>query len=265
MEGYEDLLAAFSASCRVDANQARGSCTIIHSKDGHTYALTNFHVVANNVKYGTEWDSLLQKDIKRELKDAVQILFPRMSKTNDVIGHATVSADIVLYNKEQDIALLKFRDETPYPTIKWYNKEDAKDVPILSRVAAIGAALGQKPIVTLGLLNGKQIEIDNYEYWMSGAQSIFGNSGGGLFVLNGDEWNFLGIPSRIAVQPMGFTSQAITHMGYFIPLHRIYEWIDDNCYQFLYDDDYTYEQCEKLREEKTKNELVKLLTKKENA
>ena len=42
MEGYEDLIAAFSASCRVDANQARGSCTIIHSKDGHTYALTNF-------------------------------------------------------------------------------------------------------------------------------------------------------------------------------------------------------------------------------
>ena len=66
MEGYEDLIAAFSASCRVDANQARGSCTIIHSKDGHTYALTNFHVVGNNIKYGTVWDSLLQKDVKKE-------------------------------------------------------------------------------------------------------------------------------------------------------------------------------------------------------
>ena len=63
---------------------------------------------------------------------------------------------------------------------------------------------------------------------------------------------------------MGFANQAITHMGYFIPLHRIYEWLDDNCYQFLYDDVFTSEQCEIMREEKTKNELVKLLAKKEN-
>ena len=259
------LIEAFKSSCRVDANQARGSCTIIHSKNGSTFALTNFHVVANNVKYGTIWDSLLQKDVKRELKDAVQILFPRMDKHNDVIGHATVTADIVLYDKEQDIALLKFRDETPYPAVEWHPVDGVKHIPILTRVAAIGAALGGKPIATEGLLNGKQIEIDNYEYWMSGAQSIFGNSGGGLFVQVDDEWTFLGIPSRIAVQPMGFANQAITHMGYFIPLFRIYEWLDDNCYQFLYDDEFTSEQCDKLRDEKTKNELVKLLAKKENA
>ena len=258
------LIEAFKSSCRVDANQARGSCTIIYSSGGNTFALTNFHVVANNVKYGTIWDSLLQKDVKRELKDAVQILFPRMDKHNDVIGHATVTADIVLYNKEQDIALLKFRDETPYPAVIWHPKEGVKHIPILTRVAAIGAALGGKPIATEGLLNGKQIEIDNYEYWMSGAQSIFGNSGGGLFVKVNDEWTFLGIPSRIAVQPMGFSNQAITHMGYFIPLFRIYDWLDDNCYQFLYDTEFTSEQCDEMREEKTKNELVKLLAKKEN-
>lgn len=258
------LVEAFKSSCRVDANQAKGSCTIIYSGGGETFALTNFHVIGNNIKYGTYWDSLLHIDIKKELKDAVQILFPRMDKHNDVIGHATVTADIVLYDKEQDIALLKFRDETPYPAVMWHPKEDVKNVPILSRVAAIGAALGQKPIATEGLLNGKQIEIDNYEYWMSGAQSIFGNSGGGLFVLKDSEWFFLGIPSRIAVQPMGFANQAITHMGYFIPLFRIYDWLEDNCYQFLYDDKFTSEQCDTMREEKTKNELVKLLTKKEN-
>ena len=258
------LIEAFKSSCRVDAKEARGSCTIIYSGNGDTFALTNFHVIGNNIKYGTVWDSLLQKDVKKELKDAVQILFPRMDKHNDVIGHATVTADIVLYDKEQDMALLKFRDDTPYPAIMWHPKEGVKHVPILSRVAAIGAALGQKPIATEGLLNGKQIEIDNYEYWMSGAQSIFGNSGGGLFVQVEDNWLFLGIPSRIAVQPMGFANQAITHMGYFIPLFRIYDWLDDNCYQFLYDAKFTSEQCDVMREEKSKNELVKLLAKKDN-
>ena len=262
MDGHEDLIAAFSASCRVDAKGARGSCTIIYSKDDETFALTNFHVVANNIKYGTAWDPLLQTDKKTELRDVSQILFPRINKNNDIIGYATVDADIVMYHKEQDIALLKFRDETVYPVIKWYPRDDVKKIPILSDVACIGAALGQKPIVTEGLLNGKQIEIDNYEYWLSGAQSIFGNSGGGLFILKDDKWCFLGIPSRIAVQPMGFTAQAITHMGYFIPLHRIYDWLEDNCYQFLYDDTFTSEQCTTMREGKAKTELVKLLAKK---
>jgi len=261
IKGYKDLIEAFSASCRVDATEAKGSCTIVYSKEGETYALTNFHVVEKNIKYGTVWDSLLQKDVKKELKDAVQVLFPRVDINYDIIGEATAYADIVLYNKEQDIALLKFRDNTKYPVVKWFPKDGARNAPILSKVAAIGAALGQKPIVTEGFLNGKQIEIDNYEYWMSGAQSIFGNSGGGLFILVDSEWKFLGIPSRIAVQPMGFTGVPITHMGYFIPIHRIYEWLDENCYQFLYDKEYTSEQCKEMRDEKAQNELIKLLSK----
>ena len=264
MKGHKNLVAAFSASCRVDAKNARGSCTIIYSKNGETYVITNFHVVQNNIKYGTAWDPLLQRDKKTELRDKAQILFPRMNKNNDVIGWSTVDADIEMYHKEQDMTLLKFRDETVYPVVKWYARDKIKSIPILSDIACIGAALGQKPIATLGLLNGKQIEIDNYEYWMSGAQSIFGNSGGGLFILDDEDWFFLGIPSRTAVQPMGFTAQAITHMGYFIPLHRIYDWLDDNCYQFLYDETFTSEQCEKMREEKAKNELLKLLAKHEN-
>lgn len=263
MEG-SSLIDAWKASCRVDAKNARGSCTIIYSQNGETYVLTNFHVIANNIKYGTAWDPLLQRDKKTELRDVAQVLFPRVDDKDDIIGYATVDADIVMYHKEQDIALLKFRDKTPYPTVKWYDKDGAENVPILSKMVCIGAALGQKPIATEGRLNGKQIEIDNYEYWMSGAQSIFGNSGGGMFVNEKDELFFLGIPSRIAVQPMGFTAQAITHMGYFIPLHRIYTWLDDNCYQFLYDDKFTSEQCEKMREDVAKNELLKLLAKHEN-
>jgi len=257
-----DLLAALNSSCRVDANQARGSATIIYSKGGETYALTNFHVVENNIKYTTAWDPLLQRDKKVELRDVVEVMFPRINSKKSIVGFSTVLADVELYHKEQDIAILKFRDEKEYPIVKWYPKDEVKDIQYCSRIAAIGAALGLKPIVTEGMLNGKEVEINNYEYWMSTAQSIFGNSGGGLFIHSGDVWYFLGIPSRIAVQPMGFSAQAITHMGYFIPLHRIYGWLEDNCYQFLYDENFTSKQCEKLRKEKSEAELMQLLAKK---
>jgi len=260
--GYKKLLKAYEASCRVDAKQARGSCTIIYSKNKETFALTNFHVIERNLSYKEVFDSLLQKDVKNEYKEHVEVLFPRMSGDR-VSGHSTVLADIILYERQQDIALLKFRDKNEYPYAEFYPEDTCKDVPMLSTLACIGAALGQKPIATFGHLNGVQIEIDNFEYWMSSAPSIFGNSGGGIFVLDDEQkWLFLGIPSRISVVPMGFTANAVTHMGYFIPLFRIYDWLEENCYQFLYNDEFTSEECDEMRQEKIEEDLIKLLAKK---
>jgi len=206
---YASLIDSYKASCRVEAVKARGSCTIIYSKNGETYALTNFHVIEKNIEYKEIWDGLLQKDVKKEFKKTVEILYPRV-EGDRVIGYSTVLADIILHHEQQDIALLKFRDKIDFVTAVWYPKEEAMDVPILTPLACIGAALGEKPIVTFGHLNGIQIEIDNFEYWMSSAPSIFGNSGGGVFALKDDQWLFLGIPSRISVVPMGFTAQAVT-------------------------------------------------------
>jgi len=85
---------------------------------------------------------------------------------------------------------------------------------------------------------------------MSSAQTIFGNSGGAIFRWSQSrkKYEFIGIPSRISVQPMGFSADAITHMGYFIPIERVYKLLDDNCYQFIYDKNYTIKQCKKMRD-----------------
>jgi S1-C subfamily serine protease len=259
---YDNLLERYKASCRVDANEARGSATIIYSKDGMTYALTNYHVIAKNINHKAVWDNILQKKVTKEFTDAVQVLYPRVDGDR-ILGYETAMADIILHDEQQDIALLKIRDIKTFPSTDWYPKDKAEDVPILVPLACIGAALGTKPTATFGHLNSKQNEIDQFEYWMSSAPSIFGNSGGGVFAYDqeSDRWLFLGIPSRIAVQPMGFGAQAITHMGFFIPVFRIFEWLEENCYQFLYDESYTPEQCKDLRERKKELELAKLLSK----
>ena len=101
--------------------------------------------------------------------------------------------------------------------------------------------------------------IDNYEYWLSTAPSIYGNSGGGVFAPQDGEWGFIGIPSRIAVTG-GWSSQAITHLGYFIPIHRIYKWLEDECFQFIYDDSFTIGQCEKLRQEKKQLKRMEMIS-----
>ena len=246
----QDLLCnGYACSCRVSANKARGSATIIYSKKGSTFALTNHHVVESNISYKNVWDNVLKKEVKKEFTEVVEILFPRLVNSH-VVGYSTTLADILAYDAHQDIALLKFRDVSPYPSVRLYPREKAKEVPFLATLACVGAALGQAPIVTFGNLNGKQIEIDNYEYWLSSAPSIFGNSGGGVFYLENDQWFFVGIPSRISVVPLGFGANVVTHMGYFIPLYRIYNFLEENYYQFLYDENYTEEQCAKMREER---------------
>ena len=54
----------------------------------------------------------------------------------------------------------------------------------------------------------------------------------------------------MSIRPMGFSADAITHMGYFIPVDRIYYLLEKNDYQFIYDDSYSIDQCKKARDKK---------------
>ena len=77
--------------------------------------------------------------------------------------------------------------------------------------------MGHSPIHTFGHLNGFDDVIDNYPYILSSAPTIFGNSGGSLYVVseNGDEKvYFIGVPSRIAVVGWFGGADAITHMSF---------------------------------------------------
>lgn len=261
MKNRKEFLKCYKASCRVQTPKALGSATIVYSKDGETFIITNHHVVENCIEYKEVWSNIMKKKVQKEFTKTVEILFPNLEEDR-VREYINVLADIVIYDKEQDMALIKIRNSKDYPAVKWYPKDKVKMLPMCSDLVCIGAALGEKPIVTEGLLNGIEREIDNYEYWLSSAASIYGNSGGGVYTIDEEgNWFFLGIPSRIAVTG-SFVAQAITHMGYFIPLHRIYKWLEDNCYQYIYDENFTKAQCDELREAKKEEGLIKQLIKK---
>lgn len=241
---------------RIRSKGGRGSGTIIHSSAWGTYLLSNHHVVEGNIEYKEVWDELLERDIKKEFTSIVEVDISRLNPGGTVKGVITTDADIVISNQQQDLALLRLRDDTLFPTARLYPEQLSGTIPILSELACSGAAMGEKPIVTMGLLNGMQIEIDNFEYWLSSAPSIFGNSGGAVFTPHEGAWHYVGMPSRIRVAIMGFAADAITHMGYFIPVCRIYRWLRENCYEFLWDPQVTKEQCDKRREEKRERELA---------
>jgi len=243
---------------RIMCEKAGGSGTILYSKAGEsgeyeTYALTCHHVIEEAIQIKEEWDALLGRSAKKEFRSTVRVEFFKYRNGCRAARTESVDADIVAWNKQNDLAIVKLRmDDQPPFVANFYPKARTKEIQLFDRVHAVGCALLHAPIVTSGTITSMSDEIDNLSYWMSNAQIIFGNSGGAVFHENERGFEFVGVPSRVAVYGW---SNAVTHLGYFSDIERIYRWLDEEFFQFLYDAEYTPKRCEALREEKRSREL----------
>lgn len=254
------------STVRVRTDTAGGSGTVLHSKQNakgefETYVLTNHHVVNDAIEVKKVWDSRLGRDVKRDIRSTVSVEYFKYNNFSHCIGNYGIEADIMAYIEEEDMALLKLRDkEKPADNVaNMIPKEEIRTIRMFDRVYCCGAALGHPPIPTEGLITHMDDEIENYRYWMSSAQIIYGNSGGAVFRKNDNGiYEFIGVPSRVQVSVAGFSANPITHMGYFIPIDRVYDFLDRNHYQFIYDPTFTPEQCQKEREKAKEKELAKL-------
>jgi len=232
-----------------------------HGEEVHTYVITNHHVIADSVKIEKKWDSVLKRKTDKEKLDTVFVEFFRYNNYSHTVGSFAVEADIVAYSEVeggQDWALLRVRDKEN--TADWvanlFPLDDLDNVHIFDETYAVGASLGHPPVASNGMITYMDDEIDSYKYWMSSAPTIFGNSGGAVYRWsdNRKRYEYIGVPSRISIQPMGFSADAITHMGYFIPIERVYKLLEENDYQFIYDEKVSIEDCQKARDKKQKPE-----------
>jgi S1-C subfamily serine protease len=249
---------------RVRSAKAGGSGTVVYSKPDEegqwrSFVLTCEHVVDDLIKVEKQWDPVAKTDRRMEIlnKATVEMFYyEHLSRCRGSSG--LHRAQIVAYDKNDDIALLEVeRTETPMEFVGWlYPQGELNDIHVMDPLWCVGAAMGHEPIVTEGMLSYMDQEIDGKEYWMSTAPSIFGNSGGSVFAYSGsrERFEFLGMPARITVAMYGFSADAITHMGFFVPITRIYELLERNHYQFIYDEFKTYEQCMAEREEEQDRE-----------
>ena len=251
----------FYPTVRVRTKKAGGSGTVVYSEsyndEVYTYVITNHHVISDSVHVDKKWDPVLKRKVDKEILDTVQVEFFRYNNYSHTVGAFAVDADIVAYSEVeggQDWALLRVRDKEN--TAEWvanmFPLSDLSNVHIFDDCYAVGASLGHPPVASNGMITYMDDEIDHYKYWMSSAPTIFGNSGGAVYRWSGSrkKYEYIGIPSRISIQPMGFSADAITHMGYFIPIDRVYQLLEDNDYQFIYDSDFSIMDCEKTRKEK---------------
>lgn len=221
----------------------------------YTYVLTNHHVIASAIEIKPEWNPELSKTVRREYRQTVNVEVFSYNNYSHSVGSSGIQADIITYDERQDIALLRLRDNEN--KAKWvaniFPIDKVDQVHIYDKLYAVGAALGNPPLSTTGMLNYMDKEIDNYNYWLSSAQTIYGNSGGAVFRYSAERtrYEYVGMPARIAVTGGGFFSSmdAITHMGYFVPITRLTGFLEDHYYRFIYDSSFTYIGEKQVRED----------------
>lgn len=241
------------ACVRIRAPKAMGSGTILWSglgedaPDYSTYILTNNHVIADAIRHEMRWNNTIKRDVKTEVMATVSVHLFRYKWEQRAESATAIEADIMAYDKIEDLALLRLRLTGPAPAVvKLYPKNQERLLRVGDQVVTVGAALGEAPIITVGYLSQFGQEFEGREFWLETAPMIFGNSGGASFLATTEE--MIGVPALIAQNMSGFSADAITHMSYVIPITRVYKFLDEQMFRFIYDPNFT-EQGEKTERE----------------
>lgn len=241
---------------RVSTEKAGGSGTIIYSQadpenndEYQTFIMTCTHVIADAITYKKEFHPVLKKDIKKEFLNQVNVQvfdYVYLSKVNSSNGYR---ADIIAYDNAFDVAILKLESPKPQPYVaKLIPRDKIKEIKLFTPAFTSGCSLGHDPIFNDGRITYLNEIIENKQYLMSNCSSIFGNSGGALFLADTGEQ--IGITARISSIQLGFGVDIITWMGFSIAPQEIYHFFEEQELQFLYDPSDTYRKSLARREKK---------------
>ena len=250
---------------RITSGKARGSGTILYSapledneKRFETYILTNEHVVDDLIKVEKKWSTLLKREIKMDVLGTPIVETFEFDYVSRVIGGTTYQARIATYDKDEDLALLRLDTPRVFPYVATLlSRDEFNDLTAFMPVVTVGCGMGNKPVQTFGYLSGFGYEIENKDYILISAASIFGNSGGATFLHETGE--FIGVPARITVASLGWSADVVSHLGFDVPVWRVYQFLEDQMFQFIYDAEFTAKQCAEMREQTRKEEELKMV------
>lgn len=197
---------------RVNAPNSIGSGVVVKSDTESTFILTNYHVIAGSVMGRYVEGAFL------EMRWPVTVERYRYSDGGKTVEIQQCPAEIRAYSEEWDLALLEVpTDGDPWP-VATLLPDDEPALTMLETIWAVGCAVGDNPICTIGHVMGLKNMIDGQPFILVSAQIIYGNSGGAAFVKRAGKLYLIGIPSRIKLLPNGIP---LPYMGLVIPPERV--------------------------------------------
>jgi len=249
---------------RVRTEKAAGSGTTIYSKPDPkkkdeyiTLVLTNHHVIESLITTKEDWDSLLKRKVEKEFLKKAHVDYFSYVWDSTVDSVNSYTAEIVAYDQHHDLAVLRVNSPLRKEYVAQLIPEDKiKDLRLYTDVVVSGCSLAHDPFSNFGQITYLNEVIDQKEYIMTNANSIFGNSGGALFLK--DSGYLIGVPSRITAIQLGFGYDVTTWMGFACHPKRLYEFFREQELNFIYDESDDWYSAMERRKKKQKEALMAL-------
>ncbi|MBI4242862.1 MAG: trypsin-like peptidase domain-containing protein [Planctomycetes bacterium] len=208
-----------SPTVQVRYDNASGAGVVIRKERADSafqkiFVITAFHTIKDYL------------DDKTKKNDIIVYLYDENERYQHI-------AWIYKFSKELDLAILTFETRIDNVSVaKFVRKDKVKQISVYDPVITIGCPLGYDPIATEGRITSFKKEIKGNDFWLMNCPTVYGNSGGGVFLKKTGE--LIGIANMICTYD-GIISTPVYHMSIFLPISVIFEWLDGNEMAFLYD------------------------------
>ncbi len=181
----------------------------------YTYIVTAHHVVVE----------ILGED--PEAREISELRF--VDPITDKLMEEPFSATLEAFQEDVDVSLLRVEMDEPWPYVAVFaSPQQASRIEVFDRVYAVGCPLGNKPLPTAGEISSKTKSVGDQNFWMLNAPTFFGNSGGGVFLM--DSGRLVGISSMIYTYGRR-QATVVPHMGLFVPLESVRSWLREEGYE----------------------------------
>ncbi len=225
-------------SLQVSARSGVGGGTVIGCRETgpdeyEIFIVTAFHVVEKAV-------------VEKEGKTTFQEVEIRVYDAGGKLADER-TAEFLSHHRAKDLALLRMRSSEPWPVVaNLASRDTLRAIRVFTPVYAVGCPLGHPPLPSPGEISTLRKEVDGENFWMMNAPTFFGNSGGGIF--HRETHELVGISAMICTYD-GFVSVPVPHLGIMVSLETVYDWLDGQYLQYVYDPEFTPGLCRKLRRE----------------
>lgn len=168
------------------------------------------------------------------------------------------SAEVLAVAGLSDLAILEVISEEELPTGKLIPKERINEIRIFDKVCTVGFPAEDGPIHSSGEItnkttpNKKSILITG-DYWRINAPAKTGNSGGGVYLEGTKE--LIGVFHSLEAEVIEHENKngrksavrshtlVYPHLGIVTSPTAIYDFLDEENLQFIYDNNFTREEC----------------------
>jgi len=193
-----DVSFLLKTSVFVNGKTSMGSGTVIAKSKTRTYILTCNHVI----------EDILNQTI--EPQTGAIVGYNLFNIYGAIDGTVVYGASIIKSNKEMDLALLRIEFVDPNMEVA----KIAETEPVSGDIIyTVGNPFGMLKTVSKGILSNHQ-----EMYYIHDNTTTFGNSGGGLFNVNGE---LIGVPSQVPGYNTGFAFIPESGLGMSIDLSTI--------------------------------------------